>query len=161
MERVGLSRRIILLLAFIAETAAVSVGLTWIAFHRPIAALDSRLGRFLSALSDEPYFIFSIVVAFGAGLIINRFLPHRSAGWVWLLPTAWLIYSVARFPHWEGQGNWWLYVWSTFFGRDCGASECVYEWMYTAPFYASAAYSVGALFANQIRKDVIAHERAI
>jgi hypothetical protein len=101
-------------------------------------------------LLGEPYFVVPVVSGFALGIASRRLFRSRSAAWVWIAPTVILIWSVAT---WKTGGfrPYWQDVWNNYFSSRCGSSECAYEWLITAPFYTSVAYSFGWISNSLIR----------
>jgi hypothetical protein len=102
-------------------------------------------------LLNEPYFIAPIAAGFLLGLFRRRFFRSSSAAWVWVVPMVTLIWSVTT---WRTGGfrPYWTDVWNNYFGSQCVSSECAYEWLVTAPFYTSVAYTLGWLGKNFARQ---------
>ena len=101
--------------------------------------VDQRVFR---VLIDNPYFLAPIVVAFVLGLLSNRVWKTNSGFWVWLLQTLILVWNVFSWKSYTSRSNL-ADAWANYFGSDCGASDCLYEVLVTAPFYTSVAYSLG------------------
>jgi hypothetical protein len=95
-------------------------------------------------LLDEPYFITPILSGFLLGKVGAHFFHSASAVLVWIVPAAILVVSMASAPG--------MNIWNNYFGSGCGGSECAYEWLFTAPFYTSVAYTVGWIFENLHRR---------
>jgi hypothetical protein len=95
---------------------------------------------------DNPYFMTSILSAVCLGFMSHRFSKSQAAVWVWLLPTAVLMFnllpSVLSSP--SAAKN----AWINYFSRDCGGTECLGELLVTAPFYTSLAFTFGWLTRN-------------
>ena len=108
---------------------------------------DHVVAQPLFILLNEPFFIAPIVAGFMLGLFGRRFFRSASAAWVWTVPMVILICSAAT---WRTGGfhPYWSDVRNNFFGSKCGSSECAYEWLITAPFYTSVAYSLGWTIKN-------------
>jgi hypothetical protein len=83
-----------------------------------------------------------IVCGFYFGRRFYRKLPTITAFFAWVLPGVFLTYSAVSWQHTMAQYD---STWSTYFGKDCGGSECLYQLFLTGPFYTSVAYSLGAL----------------
>ena len=81
--------------------------------------------------------------------------------WVWVLPALILCYAMIAEPNISpvftsaivlAERN--KSVWSHFFGSGCRADlsdRCSDQLMFTMPFYASAAYWLGALLARKLK----------
>jgi len=96
--------------------------------------VDHLVEQRIFVLLNEPYFIVPILTSFWLGIASHRLFRSTLAAWVWTVPCAMLSISVAS---WKGD------VWNTYFGSQCGSSECAYEWLVTLPLYTSVAYSLG------------------
>ena len=112
-------------------------------------------------LTENPFYPVQIVAALYFGWLLGRRLQHRSMLWIWLLPLAILAYAFATTPVLRP----WASVFerpdtvraptqfglrlSYYFGRGCQArARCLNQLLITMPFYASVAYSLGALLAR-------------
>lgn len=110
---------------------------------------------FYSIVSERPYFPVQITFAVVLGWLLGRALRHRSMVWVWVLPFLILCYSVARttvliptsvLARPESIQS----RISHYFGSGCQpADRCLDQLLITMPFYASAAYSIGAALARK------------
>ena len=114
-----------------------------------------------SVLLNQPYYIAPVLCALVLGMLGRRSSRSRWAAWVWILPTAILVWNLLT---WKGVGPpitavYWRDVWANYFGSDCGGSECLYEVFVTIPFYTSVAYTFGWLFSGflQRRKMAASH----
>lgn len=102
-------------------------------------------------LTNTPFFPIQIAVAAYFGRKLYLLWRHRSMLWVWILPGVVLAYAVIAIPTFS--------PWSTapetgplshYFGWGCQADDRCYDQLtFTEPFYTSAAYSLGALFARK------------
>jgi hypothetical protein len=97
--------------------------------------------HFLHA-AGEPYFLAPVLTGLVLGVLSHSLFRSRSAAWVWVLPLVVLLWNIFSWRN-GGYRPYWPDVWNNYFGSDCGSSECMYEWFVTAPFYTSAAYSLG------------------
>jgi hypothetical protein len=129
-----------------------------LAFNLPFLFGHSYPQRtFYSIVSERPYFPVQIIFGFILGWLLGRTLRHRSMVWVWVLPLAILVYSLATAttltPEWTsvlakpgvGQSRF-----SHYFGWGCRPAErCLDQMLITMPFYSSLAYSAGAVLARK------------
>jgi hypothetical protein len=100
---------------------------------------------------DEPYFIAPILASFSLGAFSRNFFRSASSVWVWTVPLLILVVSVATWKTGGFRPYLWD-VWNSYFGSQCGSSECAYEWFFTAPLYTSVAYTVGRLVRVSTKK---------
>jgi hypothetical protein len=112
-------------------------------------------------LTETGYFPVQIGFALFLGWFLGRDLRRRLMFWVWVLPFAILCYAVAAVPTFSlvpispalqagfGQSRLWHY-----FGPGCQPERrCLDQIVVIMPFYAAAAYSIGALLAPRIPED--------
>ena len=106
-------------------------------------------------LTENPFYPVQIVSGLYFGWLLGRRFNHRSMLWIWILPLAILIYAFAATPT--------LSPWASilarpdtvqsrlsyYFGWGCQPrARCLDQLLITMPFYASVAYSFGALLAR-------------
>jgi hypothetical protein len=106
-------------------------------------------------LTENPFYPVQIIVGLYLGWLLGRRFNHRSMLWIWILPLAILIYAFAATPT--------LSPWASilarpdtvqsrlsyYFGWGCQPrARCLDQLLITMPFYASVAYSFGALLAR-------------
>jgi hypothetical protein len=84
---------------------------------------------------------------FAAGKVLNG----RAATFVWIIGLVWIVFGLYDETRnwsatWSPQQTRLGYALANFFGpsEKCGASECLAELLFTTPFAASIAYSLGA-----------------
>jgi len=100
-------------------------------------------------LIHTPFFPIQIVAGAYTGWCLYRRWTHRSMFWVWILPGAVLTYVVIAIPTFSS----WALTPQTgplshYFGWGCQPDyRCYDQLTFTQPFYASVAYSLGALWA--------------
>ena len=122
--------------------------------------LTSSLGEFQSVYIR----FFQLGIGGTAGWVNARFLDRRSALWVWIVPT---LYLVVRMIVWRDPAqsvlasSGWLAPFQHFFGFGCyfpgSMSEfskfahptCFDQLFVTGPFYTATAYSLGALLSTK------------
>lgn len=92
-------------------------------------------------LINEPCWAPVIIVGLLLGACCYKYVPSKLSFFAWLLPGIFLLWSA-----WSWQKTMSMYdsTWDTYFGKDCGGSECVYQLFVTVPFYSGLAYSLGA-----------------
>jgi hypothetical protein len=113
-------------------------------------------------LTQLPYFPIQILEGLWLGWVLGRRFTHRSMVWVWVLPTMILCYALIELPENPiaytsaialAERN--RSVVSYFFGSGCKAEDrCIDQLIFTMPFYASVAYSVGALVGRRSRPKI-------
>jgi hypothetical protein len=108
-------------------------------------------------LTENPFYPVQILTGLYFGWFLSRRFPHKSMVWVWILPLLLLAYLFLAGPvisPWASQlirpeslrGKFRFY-----FGWGCRPRErCIDQLLLTMPFYASAAYSFGALLARSM-----------
>ena len=134
--------------AILAAAIAVSLG----ALITATITHNASGGNFIDHIGEQrifvvlnqPYFLAPIIAGFLFGTLSHRIFRSDVARWVWVVPLAGLIAGMAT---WKTGGfrPYWRDVWDNYFGRDCGSSECAYEWLITLPFYTSVAYALGSI----------------
>jgi hypothetical protein len=106
-------------------------------------------------LTENPFYPVQIVVGLCFGWMLGRRFNHRSMLWIWILPLAILVYAFAATPSLNPRGS----IFSLpdtlqsrisyYFGWGCQPrGRCLDQLLITMPFYASVAYSLGALLAR-------------
>ena len=98
-----------------------------------------------SGLLLEQFWLPEVVAAILVGWFFYRRIPSRLALLAWVPPALFLAWNVLD---WHRTSLQYDSTWDTFFGRNCGGSECLYELFLTMPFYAGIGYSVGALICK-------------
>jgi hypothetical protein len=109
-------------------------------------------------LTETGYFPLQIAFAIFLGWLLGRDLRRKSMLWVWVIPFAILCYAVAAVPTISpfptppalqagvGQSRLWHY-----FAAGCRSEHrCLDQIIVIMPFYAGAAYSLGAFLAPRI-----------
>lgn len=111
-------------------------------------------------LTGTPYYPVQICVGLLLGWTIARRVQHRAMLWVWILPTAYLIYALIAIPtlapQWippEYQAGVGESRFRHYFGWGCGdVHPCFDQAAITLLFYNAVAYSVGAWLARKASK---------
>ena len=134
-----------------------------VVFHFPAVYCAALLGIFISLfvvivyppageqmtlsgqLAQEPVWLPEIIAGILAGWFFYRRLPSRLAFAAWLPPAVFL--SGSAFS-WSRTIPVYDSTWDTYFGRNCGGSECLYEIFLTMPFYTGLGYLVGAILCR-------------
>jgi hypothetical protein len=111
--------------------------------------------------TETGYFPLQIAFALFLGWLLGRDLRRRSMLWIWVIPFVFLCYVVAAVPtivpfavpptlqSGIGQSRLWHYL-----GPGCRPERrCLDQIIITMPFYAAAAYSIGALLAPSAPRD--------
>ena len=106
-------------------------------------------------LTENPFYPGQIVAGLYFGWVLGRRLQPRSVFWVWVLPLAILAYAFATTPMPNPSPS--IFArpetvqarLSFYFGWGCQSrARCLNQLLITMPFYASVAYSLGALLAR-------------
>jgi hypothetical protein len=109
-------------------------------------------------LTGNPYFPVQVVLGLLLGFLIARHLRHREMMLTWIIPLIALSYAFIAVPTFlpsltppqfqAGVGESRL---AHYFGWGCqAATRCMDQTIVTLPFYASVAYSLGALLAGRV-----------
>jgi hypothetical protein len=106
----------------------------------PLGRVTNPIGRFI----NEPIWGLQAPIAIFIGYQISKRLPCKEAFVAWIVPGIFLLVSAWS---WHLTTSQYDSVWDTYFGKDCGGSECLYEGLLTVPFYAGIAYTLGAFAA--------------
>jgi hypothetical protein len=114
-------------------------------------------------LTENPYYPIQILLGFYFGWTLYRRYRHRSMLWVWVLPLMLLCFGVTTFtPEWKSvlEGPRTSTV-SHYFGWEgtvqrgsCPSATCMDQLLTTMPFYAAAAYSMGAWFGRKHQQQI-------
>ncbi len=112
-------------------------------------------------LTETGFFPLQIAFAMFLGWLLGRDLRRKSMLWVWVIPFAILCYALAAIPTISpfpipralqagvGQSRLWHY-----FAAGCRSEHrCLDQIIVIMPFYAGAAYSIGALLAPRMPAD--------
>jgi hypothetical protein len=112
-----------------------------------------RTEAVIDALTKAPYSPLCLLSALIISIIVVRRKPGKEAAFVWVLPLVLLMYSILTWNRYPGQGDWWTDVWNNYFGKHCGSSECLYEFILTEPFVTSLVYTIGACFVLRRKRS--------
>jgi hypothetical protein len=150
----------------VSATLGVGFGAGSVAFFifgllRPLNPELFSTHNMYEALTRLPYFPIQIPLAFWWGWALSRRFRHRSMLWVWVLPLLVLCYVVVEMPATApgftsaiALANIDQHRLSHYFGWGCRFEDrCIDQLTFTMPFYASAAYSIGALLARKMRRS--------
>jgi hypothetical protein len=110
--------------------------------------------RLTNRISGEPVWAPEIAAGLLFGWLAYKRVPSRLAFASCAVPAVILLWNVTS---WQRTMSQYDSTWGTFFGTECGGSECLYQLFLTAPFYTAVAYSAGAVIAHvrgQRRKAV-------
>jgi hypothetical protein len=106
------------------------------------ATILGFIASILIQLGGEPFWLPEIMAGLLLGWFAFETVPSKTAFLAWIVPAGCLLWSVWSLQHTTGAHD---STWNTYFGSDCGGSECLYQLLLTAPFYSSVFYSIGAL----------------
>lgn len=108
------------------------------------------------SLIRPPYFPLRTFWALFLGWSLGGFLRHKTMLWVWAVPSVAMAWLFVQFPHCPME----LFshvcldypsAYALYFGPNCTrGGSCVYQAMYTSPFFSSVGYSLGALLAQRM-----------
>ena len=103
----------------------------------------------------EPYSPASAMTALLLGYFVAPRLGAKAAMATWVCGVVWMICGVYDTgsgwdPKWSSDPTRWSYVVSNLFGPTirCSGSECLGELIFTTPFTATVAYSLGAFLSR-------------
>jgi hypothetical protein len=99
-----------------------------------------------SGVLVERFWLPEILTAIWLGWFFYRRIPSKLALLAWIRPAVLLAWNVVK---WHSEYD---SAWDTFFGRDCGDSECLYQLFLTMPFYTGISYSIGALLCKIVNR---------
>ena len=113
-------------------------------FYSLLHPLDMNLSfhRFNGVLS-LPYFPVQIAAGLAIGYLGRSRFGTRFSFWLWVVPLSNLIWHFFAFEPGVFAANRWLSRLDYFMGSAC-RPPCSDQLVYTAPLYASIAYSLGA-----------------
>ncbi|HKM91428.1 MAG TPA: hypothetical protein VJX29_12510 [Candidatus Acidoferrales bacterium] len=114
------------------------------------------IGQLYWLLTGTPFFPVQVTIALILGWLLGWWLHHRSMLWIWVLPALILCLALIAVPTLtpeltpmrlqSGQPRLLHY-----FGWGCQPeNHCIDQIVVTLPFYASIAYSLGALLADRL-----------
>jgi hypothetical protein len=127
---------------------ATLIGLLISSLIAVIGLIGSEQGlvfQLTNRISGEPAWAPEILASLVVGWVAYKQLPSKLAFGSFAVPAVILFWNVFSWQRTFSQYN---STWSTFFGTDCGGSECLYQLSLTAPFYTAVAYSAGAVIAH-------------
>jgi len=115
-------------------------------------------------LTENPFYPVQILTGLYFGWLLGRRFQHRSMLWIWVLPLAILTYcfiATALLSPWASmllRPESVRARLSFYFGSGCQPRDrCIDQLLITMPFYASVAYSLGALLARNASTKVRQH----
>jgi len=107
-------------------------------------------------LTENPFYPVQIVTGLYFGWLLGRRLQHKCMLWIWIFPLAILAYAFTATPLVSPYASVLLRPdsiharLSFYFGWGCQPRErCIDQLLITMPFYASVAYSLGALLGQK------------
>lgn len=121
-----------------------------------ISPWEAHVRSVYRLLTENPFYPVQIVTGLYFGWLLGRRLQHRCMLWIWIFPLAILAYAFAVTPLVSPYASVLLRPdslrarLSFYFGWGCKPRErCIDQLLITMPFYASVAYSLGALLAQK------------
>jgi hypothetical protein len=151
-------------LTFVGHQIVGTEGVVWLTalgaflLKRTIASVheawaDSALMRGMHLIrTNTPFFPIQIAVGAYLGWKLYGRWGHRSMFWVWILPGIVLTYALIAIPTFSpwSSSSADTGALSHYLGWGCQADNRCYDQLtFTQPFYASVAYSLGALLARK------------
>jgi hypothetical protein len=117
-------------------------------------------------LTELPYFPLQIAWGLVLGWLLSRLMHHRIMLWVWIIPFVLLCCAFVALPtlapdltpprFQAGIGESRI---SHYFGRGCSPrNHCLDQLLIVMPFYASAAYSLGAFLQRRFSSKRVSLE---
>lgn len=85
--------------------------------------------------------IYSVVIGFGLGFMIQRTWPNSAAKWVWLLTALWFGFGAVNAL---GHGAMFSQITGTACENGFGDPRCKGWFLFTIPLLRAASYSAGA-----------------
>jgi hypothetical protein len=108
-------------------------------------------------LTENPFYPAQILAGPYFGWLLGRHFPSASMLWIWILPLGLLAYAFAITPRLSPLSSILMRPESIrerlefYFGWNCQPRDrCIDQLLVTMPFYASVAYSIGALLARHL-----------
>ncbi len=89
----------------------------------------------------EPLFLVPVSIAIVVAYLRHRRSSRGPSRWVWIAPAIILIRCLFTWHPYMGE-DYWRRVWNYYFWY--GYYDGLSEWLVTAPFYCSVAYSITA-----------------
>jgi hypothetical protein len=117
----------------------------------------SNINTYYWLVNGMPFFPLQVSFAALLGWLLGRNVTERAMVWVWLVPSAFLIYAIVAIPTltpgitpWELQAGARQSRMCRYFGWGCRPSmHCLDQILVTMQFYSTAAYSIAALLAQR------------
>jgi hypothetical protein len=113
-------------------------------------------------LTENPFYPAQIVVGLYFGWLLGRRFQHKCMLWIWVVPSAILAFAFlvtslsSPHPSVLFHSDSVQARLSFYFGWGCKPREhCIVQLFITMPFYASVAYSLGALVARKTRPKAL------
>jgi len=126
---------------YIAALLGVLASAAIILIYPPAGEQSSLVGH----LAGEPIWLPEIISGLFWGMFFYRRVPSTLAFLAWLPQGAFLFWSAST---WYRTMATYDSTWHTYFGKNCGGSECLYELFLTMPLYTGISYTVGALLTR-------------
>jgi len=102
-------------------------------------------------LTETPYFPTQVALAVLLGCLVGRYLRHKSALWIWVLPLLILVAAFVVRP--TVTSLTFASRLSHFFGWACRPEErCFDQLAFTLPLYSAVSYSIGATVGRTLSK---------
>ncbi|HET7440630.1 MAG TPA: hypothetical protein VFJ47_04950 [Terriglobales bacterium] len=137
------------LLVYVAMFIGLMFAFVMVLVSRLYSPPGGGLGVF-DRIIDSHLYVPNVIVAVFMGAFFYGRIRHNFAFWVWVPSLIFLVLDV--WGDWAGTLSRYHSMWDTYFGRNCGGTECLYQLFFTMPFYTSVAYALGAVGMSLLRK---------
>ena len=131
----------------LAIAAIPAVGIPFLA-----GTLRQQTGFPLLKVADEPYFLLPIALALVFGFWQQKRFESSAAYFLSVVPGLVLLSTFLAWQSYTARGRW-ENAWANLFTSDCSESGCLYQYVVTAPFYTTLAYTSGWIVAKRRRTD--------
>jgi len=108
--------------------------------------------RWIDAILTSPTFFLPMAAGSLFAYALRNHLS-RVSYFAWIVPGAVLVRAfleVARSPYASNSETW-----NTLFGTKCGASECLYQALFTLPFVCGLSYSISSACVRASRRNSV------
>jgi hypothetical protein len=97
----------------------------------------------------EPFGPIVALTTVAIGYFFSQKIATRAATSVWIVGVLWMSYGIYDSTstwsrEWSTQPTRWSYATANLFSLHCSGTECLGELIFTIPFVAAIAYTLGA-----------------